>query len=195
MAITIETGSNTLTFLLFVRTAWRIKGTDIPTVDPVPSVGESRRPDGLDPEALLNEWNRAWSQAVADLRHDRVPHPVDPATQARLDVMSVDQLLALNDPRQSATFGDGVDLQALAEWDWAGESRPNRLPLEEQPEQVNLAELVPAWRGGLRTITELPFAEDWAHRTSSSHLLVAACTRSNKTEYGRALTLPVEPPR
>jgi len=195
MAITVDISSGKLMFLLFVREAWNIEGVDLPGIDPVPAVGGSVRPEKVEADDLLAEWNTAWAYAVADLSYERVPHPVDPATQARLDAMSLEELLAIDDPRRTGIFADGVDREAYGAWDWFTKSVPNSTSFEDQPERRNLAELVPAWRAGLRKITELPFADDWARRINTPHLLVSTRTRLDREHYGRALSRPVEPNR
>lgn len=195
MAITIDNSSGKLMFLLFVREAWNMEGVDLPGVNPAPDVGGSARPDNVENDKLLNAWNTAWAHAVADLSFDRIPHPVDSAAQARLDSMSIEELLAIDDPRRTGIFANGVDLEAYAAWDWSTKSLPKPTSFEDQPERRNLTELVPAWRAGLRKITELPFADDWARRINTPHLLVSTHTRFDRQCYGRALSLPVEPDR
>jgi len=67
MAITVDISSGKLMFLLFVREAWNIEGVDLPGIDPVPAVGGSVRPEKVEADDLLAEWNTAWAYAVADL--------------------------------------------------------------------------------------------------------------------------------
>jgi hypothetical protein len=195
MAITIDNSSGKLMFLLFVREAWNIENVDLPGINPIPDIGGSARPVNVENDELLNEWDTAWAHAVADLSFDRVPHPVDSAAQARLDAMSIEELLAIDDPCRAGIFANGVDLEAYGAWDWSTKSLPNPTSFEDQPERRNLAELVPAWGAGLRKVTELPFAGDWARRINIPHLLVSTHSRFDRQSYGRALSLPVEPAR
>ena len=158
-------------------------------------VGGSARPENVENGELVDEWNTEWAHAVADLSFDRVPHPVDSAAQARLDGMSIEELLAIDDPRRTGIFADGVDLEASGAWDWSTKSPPNPTSIEDQLERRNIAEFVPAWHAGLRKISELPFAEDWARRINTPHLLVSTHSRFDRQYYGRTLSLPVEPDR
>lgn len=190
MTITVEEASSSLMFLLFVRSVWALGSAGHPGLDPVPAAGDSRRPVNIDAHTLDIRWSAAWADAVADLPGARNTRPVDAETRARYDRMSFEELSAVGDPRRSGVFAIGVDVEALGTWEMGVRAAlPRPTTLADEPERVNLAELVPAWRAGLRTIVALPFDVEWARRVSPTYLLISTSARWDRGAYGQALAL------
>jgi hypothetical protein len=192
MLITI-TDSTSLTFLLFVRSAWRISSPGVPEVETEPDVGASARPQSIDPLVAELQWRIEWDRAWEEFApRSRGVHAPDAATQRLLDTLSDEELWEATSTSPSDFWDEGIDRDALGGWDRA--LRDNHsLPLAEHPERVALPEVIAAWRTGMTTIIELPFAGYYADRIDSERLVVSMRTRRDPALYPRALRTPLRP--
>ncbi|NQX13339.1 hypothetical protein HQQ80_17060 [Microbacteriaceae bacterium VKM Ac-2855] len=187
MLLSIDT-PNSLLKLLFIRHAWRLDIGEVPELDEAPPIGDSALPAGVDAteaaERWRAEWRRAWS--AFDPR-DRVVREPDEDTARLLRELSDDELVDAYSTQPSAFWDGGMDADAYGAW----VMRPDELhamPLEQQPERRNLAALIPAWRSGLRTIIELPYAGPFADRLHPETLVVSRRTRRDPELYTAALS-------
>jgi hypothetical protein len=190
MAITV-TDASSLLFLLFVRSAWRISTSGVPELETEPALGASGRPPEIDPLVAEiqwhTEWDRAW-QEFAPRNHG--VHAPDAATQRMLDTLSDEELWEATSTHPSDFWDEGVDRDALGEWEHS--LRDNlELPLDQHPERRALPALIEAWRTGLNTIIELPFAGYYADRIDRERLVVSLRTRRDPMLYAKALRTPL----
>lgn len=179
-----------LIYLLFVREGWGIQVDDIPPASPSPVTGTSRRPSAVDEVDAATRWRREWLRAWTQFEPlDRmVREPDGEITQLLRDTS--DELLADAVSTMPSTFwADGTDREAFDAWLMSLRDDHSR-PLEEHPERVCLDALVPAWRTGLTTIVQLPYAGYFAERINQTTLVVSSTTRHGRGLYRRALRTP-----
>ena len=187
MSITIQ-DVDSLIFLLFVRSAWGIVSVGVPDLEFEPAVGSSRRPPSVGPVIAEQQWRVDWDRAWQPFSPRRTGiHSPDPETQRMLDTLSDEELWVATSGVPSDLWDEGVDRDALWEWQQALEGGIHRLPLEEHPERQSLPALIDAWRTGLTTVIELPFAGYYADRLDQERLLVSMHTRRDPALYSRAL--------
>jgi len=189
MVITV-TDASSLVFLLFVRSAWRISTSGVPDLEAEPAVGASGCPRNIDPLVAeiqwQSEWDRAWQEFAP---RSRGVHAPDAATQRMLDTLSDEELWVATSTHPSEFWDEGVDRDALGEWEHSLRE-PNSLVLEMQPERRALPAVIAAWRTGLTTIIELPFAGYYADRIDGERLVVSMRARRDPDMYARALRTP-----
>lgn len=167
--------------LLFAR---RLRRLAIPEVPPLESGPQPSSEVAALPEATPERWRSEWAQWWS--RH--LPRSVDGP-----DLETARMLRELDDEELVAHVSAGPtgwltpsEEQGHAQWLDSVRER-HEIPLEQHPERICLDALIPAWRSGLRTIIELPFAADVADRISAECLVVARRTRWDPTLYRRAL--------
>lgn len=185
MSISIDNDSQRLCYLLFVRQAWKLPIDELPELEPLLSVGESARPSSLDVNDAVARWRSEWARAWSVLEPDRTVREPDEEI-ARLLELTDEQLVDAVSAMPSSFWEEGIDHQAFEEWR-RGQRDDLTLPFEKHPERVCLDALVPAWRGGLLKIVQLPFAGYFAERVSSATLVVSRVTRFDPALYRRAL--------
>lgn len=183
MVLTIETTSGSLTYLLFVRTAWQLEIDTVPALESEPSIGDSGRPADRDVDAAraqwLVEWNRAWTHF--EPRRQAITMP-DAETQHLLDTLTDEELQTAMSTQPSSYWEAGIDHRAYSAW-----HRLLQPAIEDSPENLVLPALIPAWESGLSTIIQLPYRGYFAERINRAHLVVSAATRRDPTLFDRAL--------
>lgn len=179
-----------LTYLLFVRQAWRLDVAEIPEVDPVPATGTSSRPPTVDPTEAAARWRREWSRALTQFepRDRRVREP-DEETARLLRELPDERLAEAFSTMPSTFWAEGTDRDAFNTWSMSLHD-DHSLPLEEHPERRCLDALAPAWRTGLTTILQLPYAGYFAERLNAATLIVSRVTRHDPGLYRQALGTP-----
>ncbi|MDA3804072.1 hypothetical protein [Clavibacter sp. CT19] len=175
-----------LTSLLFVREAWRLAIDDVPALDGVPDVGASARPAGLGDAEAVERWRSEWARAWPRLAALREAMHAPQEERMRLlrgiapDVQAAGRL----------SLGEGIDRDAFEAWH-ATLHDDHRLPLAEHPERICVEALADAWRTGLASIVQLPYAGYHAERIDPATLVVSRTTRHDPAMYRRALATPV----
>lgn len=179
-----------LTSLLFVREAWRLPIDDVPALDAVPDIGRSARPDAFDEPEVIVRWRTQWARGLAmHAPEDRTIREPDAETARLLRELDDTELVA-------AIAGDrliaspGIDHEAFEGWHATLHDR-HLVPLAETPERVSVEALAAAWRRGLESILQLPFAGYFAERIHASTLVVSRTTRHDPEMYRRALAAPI----
>ena len=183
---------HSLVYLLFVREAWSLVVDDVPHIEPVPAVGASARPAGVDADAAADQWRHEWARAWAMFEPlDRAVREPDAETARLLKELSDEELAVATSPLPSDYWSTGIDGDAFGLWSAAIQD-DHTVPLEQHPERVCLDALIPAWRTGLTRIVQLPFTGYFARRINSGTLVVSRATRHNADWYRRALRAPLE---
>jgi len=179
-----------LTSLLFVREAWRLPIDDVPALDGVPDVGDSARPAAFEEAEVVGRWREQWARGLSmhtpgdrtirapDARTARLLRELDDA--ALVETVAADRLVA----------SPGIDREAFEAWH-ATLHDDRRLPLAEHPERICVTALADAWRRGLESIVQLPYAGFHAERIHSSTLVVSRTARHDPELYRRALAAPI----
>ncbi|MBP2374940.1 hypothetical protein [Paeniglutamicibacter psychrophenolicus] len=185
MAIAVDDHVQNLKMLLFVRQSWSLaQDLDIPDLSPVPVTGNSRIPESSSRDAWDLMWKREWDRAWAwyDIRSERKA----PLTQGEMQSFARpgQDLNPLMPPFWTVEYGEeGIDWDAFDAWDRQTTPIP---PINVEFDHVSA--LVSAWHGGLTNVIVLPYRGFFAHRLSSSHLVVSAETRRSPELYDRALS-------
>ncbi|MFG6445644.1 hypothetical protein ACFXP7_09955 [Microbacterium sp. P06] len=179
-----------LIYLLFVRYGWRLDLAELPNVDPVPAKGTSQRPAAIDPAEAAARWHREWSRALTRFEPlDRIVREPDEETARLLRELPDDRLAQAFSTMPSAFWAEGTDRDAFNSWSESLRD-DHSLPLAERPERLCLDALVPAWRTGLTTVIQLPYAGHFAERLNAATLIVSRVTRHNPSLYRQALGIP-----
>lgn len=190
MMITVDE-PHALIYLLFVRQVWRLDIAELPDVDPVPATGKSNRPSAIDPTEAAVRWRREWSRALTEFEpHDRSVREPDEETAHLLRELPDERLAEAFSTMPSTFWGEGTDRDAFNTWSRSLHD-DRSLPLGEHPERRCLDALVPAWRTGLTTILQLPYAGYFAERLNTATLIVSRVTRHNPSAYRQALGTPL----
>ncbi|QOD44398.1 hypothetical protein [Clavibacter zhangzhiyongii] len=186
MVLRIEDEPRDLTSLLFVREAWRLPIDDVPALDAIPDVGSSARPAGLDEAEAVERWRTEWARVwprLAVLR-EAMRAPEEEAMRLLRDIAADGQHVgALSDER-------GIDREAFDAWHVTLRD-DHRLPLAEHPERIRVTALADAWRHGLESIVQLPYAGFHAERIDPATLVVSRTARHDPEMYRRALAAPI----
>jgi hypothetical protein len=187
MIISVEDSATSLTFLLFIRAAWKLDHHGVPPLEYQPNVGTSCRPQDIDQDVANSRWKAEWQRAWSRFEPpDRRVHAPDSATQALLDTATDEELWETLSRRPSTFWDVGIDRAAFASWQ-EGLRDNHAVPLDEFPERWALPALVAAWRTGLTTIIQLPYAGYFAERINKQHLVVSSVVRHDAELYRRAL--------
>jgi hypothetical protein len=194
MLITIEDDSHVLLELLWIREAWGLdpSGVDLPPLllDP-----PERPPASAVARDRVETWRAAWPA-----RWDACVHHAglirDPTAFERLRATtggSQERELMLRElfgPSWREEFGDEAltgQYTAWAEARFEAQSRRRSHSLDEDPERVSLAALIPAWRAGLSKIVTIPCQGSYTRIIGPHTLLVTEETRNNARTYSEAL--------
>lgn len=185
MAIAVDEHPLSLNLLLFIRHAWSIAAdAEIPELRPSPDPGASRVPESASVAEWEDRWRIAWKRAwdwykIED--PDRMKHPTP---EIMRQVLRPGQDLHPLIPPFWTTEYDwaGLDRDAFNSWD-----RDLSPGIPTAAERQSLADLVPAWEGGLDTVIVLPYIGYFAQRITRRHLAVSAATRNDPETYSRAL--------
>ncbi|MCU1406769.1 MAG: hypothetical protein JWQ43_3072 [Glaciihabitans sp.] len=187
MTIRVEHSPQTLAFLLFVRSAWKLPVSGVPALSITPDVGASELPPGMDVQVAVErwilDWNRAWEPFGPRLHAISTP---DAATQHLLDTLTDAELWDAISIDSSRFWARGIDRVAFTRWH---QDVQNGHRSEGLPEHDCVDALVPAWRSGLTTVVQMPYSGLFAERINPEHLVVSATTRGTPTHYRRALAL------
>jgi len=179
-----------LSLLLFVRQAWSLNDNDVPAVSPAPEPGTSTRPAEPGSVELNEQWRQDWAQAWTEFapRQTRITTPAA-EIQHLLDTLTDEELWDAVSPAPSPIWFDGLDHGAFNHW---LSSLRGELPvsLHDNPEHQSLPALITAWKTGLVSIIELPYAGYYADRITRTHLVVSNETRHCPELYSRALATP-----
>ncbi|MBC7761683.1 MAG: hypothetical protein H7201_07775 [Candidatus Saccharibacteria bacterium] len=87
-------------------------------------------------------------------------------------------------------FGDEAFTDQYQAWNLANFNARSQLPqrpLDEDPERVSLADLIPAWHAGLRTIVVIPCLGSYTRVIGQQALVMTAETRDDPNRYSQAL--------
>lgn len=179
-----------LTYLLFVRQGWRLDIAELPDVDPAPATGTSDRPSAVNLTEASARWRREWSRALTQFEPlDRSVREPDKEAARLLRELPDERLAETFSTMPSTFWTEGTDRDAFNTWAM-GLHDDHSLPLAEHPEWRCLDALVPAWRTGLTTILQLPYAGYLAERLNAATLIVSRVTRHDPSLYGQALGTP-----
>ncbi|OUE26728.1 hypothetical protein [Clavibacter michiganensis] len=186
MVLRIDDEPRELTSLLFVREAWRLPIPDVPGLEGEPDVGTSARPAGLgEAEAVerwRTEWARVWPRFAVLRQVMRAPEE---------EAMRLLRGIAADEQDAGTLFDEaGVDREAFEAWHVTLRD-DHRLPVAEHPERVCVTALADAWRDGLESIVQLPYAGYHAERRDPATLVVSRAARHDPELYRRALTAPI----
>ena len=196
MVLTIENDSQTLLDLLWVREAWSLQpaGDDLA---PLLSV----TPDGAYNEAVpvgkIAEWQEAWPSIwQACLQHAGQIRDATVFEQLLgTAIGAVERVLLLQElvgPSWRDAFSDDAFTGQYFVWNQAqfgANSHPRYQTLEEAPERVSLAALIPAWQAGLSKVVVIPCIGSFTRVIGQHTLLLTAETRDDPKRYSEALGL------
>ncbi|MCC9192741.1 hypothetical protein LOC59_03610 [Arthrobacter sp. zg-Y916] len=184
MTIRIDDHAQNLKMLLFIRQAWKVaQDVEIPELSPVPETGSSKIPESPSRAVWDARWKQQWDRSWSWFNVSKVQEA--PLSQNEMQNASSpgQDLHPIVPPFWPVEYGeDGVDLVAFNTWD--RQTMPN---FPSHAEQDSLSALIDAWQDGLTTIVVLPYSGYFAHRFSSSHLVVSAETRNDQKLYTEAL--------
>jgi hypothetical protein len=196
MALTIEDDTHTLVDLLWVREAWNLNpaGDDLPPLLSNFSAGAQHETTLTD---KTSEWQEAWSAIwLACLQHAgqiRDPSVFEQLRQTANG--SVERLALLEElvgPSWRDSFGDEAFTEQYQIWNQAQfetSSRRHLQSLDEEPERVSLAAVIPAWQAGMTKVVVIPCKGTYSRVIGQHALLVTAETRDDPARYGEALGL------
>ena len=196
MVLTIEDDLQTLLDLLWVREAWSLQpaGDDrapLLSVTPVGAHNEAA------PMGKTAEWQEAWPsiwqaclQRAGQIRDATVfEQLVGTAIGADERAALLHELFG---PSWRDVFGDDAFTDQYLVWNHAQfeiNSHRQHQSLEEEPERVSLAALIPAWQAGLSKVVVIPCRGSYTRVIGRHTLLLTAETRDDPKRYSEALGL------
>jgi hypothetical protein len=196
MVLTIEDDSQTLLDLLWVREAWSLQpaGDDLAPLLSVTPVGAH---NGTAPVGKIAEWREAWPAIwQACLQHAGQIRDATVFEQLVGTAIGADEraslLHELFGPSWRDAFGDDAFTDQYLLWNHAQfetNSHRHYQSLEEEPERVSLAALIPAWQAGLGKVVVIPCTGSFTRVIGRHALLVTAETRDDPKRYSEALRL------
>lgn len=182
--------------LLWVREAW---GLDPSGVDLPPLLEGSLTPPlaSAVPAQQVETWRAAWPAIWdAGIEHAgliRDSTAVERLRQTADRSQEREQMLReLSGPSWREEFGEAALTEQYTQWSEArfeAQSRRRYRSMEEDPERVSLANLIPAWRAGLSKIVTIPCQGAYTRIIGAHTLLVTEETRNNARKYCDALAL------
>ena len=194
MVITIEDDPHALVELLWIRETWNLEpsGGDLPPLLSDRSVGAHAEAGLADKIAV---WRDAWPSVwEACLHHAGLIRDggLFEALRGTADGSAerAELLHRLAGPTWRDTFGDEAFTEQYQLWNYARlDERSGRHPhsLEEEPERVSLAALIPAWQAGLSKLVVIPCRGTYTRVIGQHALLVTAETRDDSQRYSEAL--------
>jgi hypothetical protein len=196
MLITIEDDSNVLLELLWIREAWELNpgGQDLPplladSLTPLPPPASAPAPDRV--ATWRAAWPAIWDACIHHAGLIRDSSAFERVRETAVGSHERDQMLReLFGPSWREEFGDEALPEQYAAWAEARfEAQSLRLhrSLEEDPERVSLAALIPAWQAGLTKIVTIPCRGSYTRIIGAHTLLVTEETRSKTRTYSEAL--------
>jgi len=195
MVITVEDDSNTLLELLWIREAWALRpiGVDLP---PPLSDGSVSARARTAPSDRVSRWSDGWT-ALWDACVRHAGELRDGSEMfARLEGAPfgsperAELLNAFLGPSWRGEYGDEAFTDDYDNWHMARfEAVTRRQPrsLDEQPERIALAALVPAWWAGLGKIVTIPCTGTFTRVIGRHALMVTEETRADPRRYSEAL--------
>jgi hypothetical protein len=196
MVLTIEDDLQTLLDLLWVREAWSLQpvGDDLSPLLSVTPVGAHNE---AVPVGKIAEWQEAWASIwQACLQHAGQIRDATVFEQLAGTAIGADERAALLHelfgPSWRDVFGDDAFTDQYLVWNQAqfeANSYPRYQTLEEEPERVSLAALIPAWRAGLGKVVVIPCRGSYTRVIGQHTLLLTAETRDDPERYSEALGL------
>jgi hypothetical protein len=196
MILTIEDDLQALLDLLWVREAWSLQPAE-DDLAPLLSI----TPVGTNHEAVpvgkIAEWQEAWPSIWrACLQHAGQIRDATVFEQLRGTAIRSDEraslLHELVSPSWRDTFGNDAFPDEYLVWNQArfeANSYPRYQALEEEPEWVSLAALIPAWQAGLSKVVVIPCRGSYTRVIGQHTLLLTAETREDPKRYSEALAL------
>ena len=196
MVLTIENDSQTLLDLLWVREAWSLQpaGDDLAPLLSVTPIGAHNE---AVPVGKIAEWQEAWPSIwQACLQHAGQIRDATVFEQLLgTAIGAVERALLLQElvgPSWRDTFSDDAFTDQYLVWSQAqfgANSHPRYQTLEEAPERVSLAALIPAWQAGLSKVVVIPCTGSFTRVIGQHALLLTAETRDDPKRYSDALGL------
>ncbi|RFA20586.1 hypothetical protein [Subtercola boreus] len=194
MVLSVEDNPKALIDMLWVREAWGLQpdGDDLPPLLADQSVREHSESVDVSKRAL---WQSAWPSVwAACVDHAGRVSTEDLFTRlhqtANGSAERAELLRELLGPDWRDRFGDEAFDERYRAWttgNFEALFRGHRRPLDEDPERVSLASLVPAWEAGLTRVVTVPCAGTHSRKIGPHTLLVTAETRENPERYAEAL--------
>lgn len=196
MVLTIENDSQALLDLLWVREAWSLQpaGDDLAPLLSVTPVGADNE---AVPVGKIAEWQEAWPSIwQACLQHagqisdaNVFEHLLGTAIGAVERALLLQELVG---PSWRDAFSDDAFTDQYFVWNQAqfgANSNRRYRSLEEAPERVSLAALIPAWQAGLSKVVVIPCTGSFTRVIGQHTLLLTAETRDDPKRYSEALGL------
>ena len=190
MAISVESGANSLLELLWVREAWGLH----PRGDNPPPL--TNPPIFLGRAEQAPVWEEAWPGLWEEcLRH--TAHGADPRLLRRLHTTAdgslerAEILSELAGPNWRERFGVAAFDESFSAWQqtfYEELGKSNAVPLDATPERLALDALVPAWEAGLTRVVTIPCEGDYTRVLEKSAMLVTEETRQEPGRYAAALS-------
>ena len=194
MLITVEDDPHALVDLLWIRETWSLKpvGDELPPLLSDRSVGAHTE---TDISGRIGTWQDAWPAKWEEcLDHAGQVHDETLFEQlhgtADGSAERAELLRQLIGPTWRDEFGDEAFTAQYETWNLAKlDARSRRRPqaLEEEPERVSLAALIPAWHAGLSTIVVIPCLRSYTRVIGQHALIVTSETRDDPNRYSQAL--------
>ena len=194
MLLTVEDDPHALVDLLWIRETWSLKpvGDELPPLLSDRSVGAHIETDTF---GRIGTWQDAWpAMWEACLNHAGRVRDEALLDQLRGTADGSDEraelLHQLIGPTWRDEFGDEAFTDQYETWNLAkfdARSRRRRQALEEEPERVSLAALIPAWHAGLSTIVVIPCLGSYTRVIGQYALIVTSETRDDPNRYTQAL--------
>lgn len=194
MSITVEEDSKALLELLWIREAWQLH----PVADDLPPLladSSVRSQPEFGHADQLAHWQYVWPELwEACVQHASLIY--DPSAFEKLRETadgSAERAAGLKlmfGPSWRDTFGEAALTERYQAWTLAKfEADERRCPqsLEEEPERVSLAALIPAWQVGLSKIVVIPCQGSHTRVIGEHSLLLTAETRDDPQRYSEAL--------
>jgi hypothetical protein len=195
MLITVEDDPHALLELLWIREAWGLRpiGNDLPPLlsdDSVQLQSRTISPDRL--AAWQAAWPTIWDVCIHDVGLIRDPTLFEKLRETTDGSPERAQLLhELRGPSWRDEFGNEAFTDEYEVWTlsrFEARSRREHRTLDEEPERVSLAALIPAWRSGLSKIVTIPCRGSYVRIIGPHTLLVTDETRDDPHSYSDALT-------
>ena len=194
MLLTVEDDPQALVDLLWIRETWILKpvGDDLPPLLSDKPIGTYTETDTSD---RIGIWQDAWpAMWEACLHHTGQVRGAALFEQLRGtadgSAERAELLHQLIGPSWRDEFGDEAFTDQYETWSMAKfDARSRRRPqlLEEEPERMSLASLIPAWHAGLSTIVVIPCRDSYTRVIGQHALIVTSETRDDPNLYSHAL--------
>ncbi|GAA3860466.1 hypothetical protein GCM10022381_01160 [Leifsonia kafniensis] len=194
MLITVEDDPHALVDLLWIREAWGLRpvGDNLPPLLSDKSVGAHTGTDASGGVGTWqNDWPAMWEACVRHAGQVRDETLFEQLQGTAFGSAERDELLhQFVGPTWRDKFGDDAFAAQYETWNLAkldARSRRRPQPLEDAPEHVSLAALIPAWRAGLSTIVVIPCLSSYTRVIGPHSLIVTSETRDDPNRYSQAL--------